>query len=294
MVIEIKTTHIRKALKVLQIILIQNKKGLLGLSILLFFAAIAIVADYIAPYDPYEIVAPPFQPPSSKHPLGTNDIGQDILSEVIYGTRISFYVGLTAPTLAAIIGLILGLAAGYLGGIVDELISGVIDIMLAIPSLPLIIVLAAYLGPSLNNIIVVLAIFGWVSIARVVRAQTLSVKERPYIEAARAIGAGDLRIMLKHILPNIAPLVVAYIILGATTAILTEAGLSFLGLGDPTAKSWGQILHHAHVRHAFELGLWQWVFVPGMCIALMGMSFTLLGMSIEEYVNPRLRSLRAE
>ena len=279
--------------QVLYVIFVRNRKGLLGLSILLFFAAIAILADYLAPYNPYETVAPPFQPPSHEHPLGTNDIGQDILSEVIYGTRISFYVGLTAPTLAATIGLLLGLAAGYLGGAVDELVSGIIDVMLAIPSLPLIIVLAAYLGPSLNNIILVLAMFGWVGIARVVRAQTLSVKERPYIEAARALGASDSRIMLRHILPNVAPLMVAYIILGATSAILTEAGLSFLGLGDPTAKSWGQVLHHAHVRHALELGLWHWVFVPGACIALMGMSFTLIGMALEEYVNPRLRSFEA-
>ncbi len=277
----------------LYFIFIRNKKGLLGLSILVVFALIAVFAPYLAPYDPYKMVGRPFEPPSDKHPLGTNDIGQDILSEVIYGTRISFYVGLTAPTIATLIGLMLGLAAGYLGGKVDEVISGAIDVMLAIPGLPLIIILAAYLGQSLNNIILVLAITGWVGVARVVRSQVLSLKARLYVEAAKAVGASDSRIMLNHILPNVMPLMAAYVILGATSAILTEAGLSFLGLGDPTAKSWGQILHHAHVKHALQLGLWLWAFVPGLMIALMGMGFTLLGMSLEEYLNPRLKSYAA-
>ncbi len=275
-------------------IMIKNKKGLLGFIILLALGMVAVFADYLAPYDPYEIVGDPFQPPSDKFPLGTNDIGQDILSEVIHGTRISFYVGLTAPTIATIIGLVLGLMAGYLGRIFDDIISGVIDIMLSIPSLPLIIVLAAYLGPSLTNIILVIAFFEWVGVARVVRAQTLSVKERPYIEVAKALGASSSRIMFRHILPNIAPLTIAYIILGATSAILTEAGLSFLGLGDPTAKSWGQILNHAYARNAFALGLWMWAIIPGLLIAVIGMGFTLLGMAIEEYVNPRLKSYEAK
>lgn len=274
-------------------VLVRNAKGLLGLLILVAFALVAIFAPLIAPYDPYARVGAPFEPPSPRHPLGTNDIGQDVLSEVIYGTRISFYVGLTAPTIATLIGMLLGIIAGYMGGKVDEVVSGVIDIMLAIPSLPLIIILAAYLGQSLNNIVLILAITGWVGVARVVRSQVLSLKERLYVEAARAVGASDSRIMMYHILPNIMPLMVAYVILGATSAILTEAGLSFLGLGDPTAKSWGQILHHAQVKHALQLGLWLWAFVPGLMIALMGMGFTLLGMSLEEYLNPRLKSYAA-
>jgi len=270
-------------------IALHNKKGLFGIIILLFVGSIAILADKLAPYDPYAIVAPPFQPPSPEHPLGTNDIGQDILSEVIYGARVSLYVGLTAASISTILGLVVGLIAGYFGGYVDEAISGIIDIMLAIPSLPLIIILAAYLGPSLNNIILVLVIFGWVGVARVIRSQTLSIRERTYVEASKAVGSSSFGIIFRHILPSVAPVAVAYVILGATSAILTEASLSFLGLGDPTAKSWGQILYHAQARNALYLGLWLWVFVPGLFIALVGAGFTLLGMAIEDYVNPKLR-----
>ncbi|MEM2197141.1 MAG: ABC transporter permease, partial [Sulfolobales archaeon] len=221
--------------------------------------------------------------------LGTNDIGQDIFSEFIYGARVSLFVGLTAPFIASILGTMLGLIAGYLGGVADEVVTGAIDVMLALPSLPLIIILAAYLGPSLNNIILVLAFFGWSGFARIVRAQVLSLRERPYVEAAKAVGAGGFRIMVRHILPHVVPLIIANIVLSATSAILTEAGLSFLGLGDPTVKSWGQILRRAQVGHAFHQGLWLWVFVPGLGIALLGAGFTLLGIAIEERVNPRLR-----
>lgn len=287
-------TIAKSMLKSTREIVIENRKGLVGMIILIVISGIAILADRIAPYNPYAIVGPPFQPPSPSHPLGTNDLGQDILSEVIYGARISLYVGLSAASISTFVGLVLGLIAGYFGGRVDEIVSGAIDVMLATPSLPLIIVLAAYLGSSLNNIVLVLVIFGWVDVARVIRAQTLSLRERPYIEAARAFGARASRIIFKHMLPNVMPIAIAYIILGATSAILIEAGLSFLGLGDPTAKSWGQILHHAQARNALHLGLWAWVFVPGFLIALVGTGFTLLGMAIEEYINPRLKSYQTQ
>lgn len=269
-----------------------NKFGLAGFSIIFSFILIAVFADSLAPYDPYELVSLPYTPPNEKFPLGTNDIGQDILSEFIYGTRVSLYVGLTVPFIASILGTLLGLVAGYLGGFVDEVITGAIDVMLALPTLPLIIILAAYLGPSLNNIILVLAFFGWSSFARIVRAQVLSLRERLYVEAARAAGASGLRIMVKHILPHVIPLIIANIVLSATSAILTEAGLSFLGLGDPTMKSWGQILRRAQVGHALHQGLWLWVFIPGLGIALLGAGFTLLGIAIEEIINPRLRFSR--
>ncbi|MEM1961390.1 MAG: ABC transporter permease [Sulfolobales archaeon] len=273
-------------------VLIANKFGLVGFSIILAFALVAVFADHLAPYDPYEIVAPPYTPPNERFLLGTNDIGQDILSEFVYGARVSLYVGLTAPFIASLIGTMLGLVAGYLGGVVDEVVTGTVDVMLALPTLPLIIILAAYIGPSLNNIVLVLAFFGWSGFARIVRAQVLSLRERPYVEAARAVGASGFRIMVKHILPHVIPLIIANMVLSATSAILTEAGLSFLGLGDPIAKSWGQILRRAQVGHAFHQGLWLWVFVPGMGIALLGAGFTLLGIAIEERVNPRLRFSR--
>jgi len=279
-------------LRDLRYILVENKMGLIGFIIIMSFALIALLADRIAPYNPYELVGPPYTPPNEKFLLGTNDIGQDIFSEFIYGSRISLYVGLTVPILSSILGTILGVVAGYLGGYVDELIVGAVDIMLALPSLPLIIILAAYLGSSLNNIILVLAIFGWPGFTRIVRSQVLSLRERAYVEAAKAAGAGSFRIMFKHILPHVVPLVIANVVLSATSAILTEAGLSFLGLGDPVAKSWGQILRRAQVGHALHQGLWLWVFVPGLAIALLGAGFTLLGVAIEERVNPRLKYSR--
>ncbi len=279
-------------LRDLRYILIENRMGLIGFAIIMFFTLIAIFADIIAPYNPYELVGPPYTPPNERFILGTNDIGQDIFSEFIYGSRISLYVGFTAPILSSIIGTILGIIAGYLGGYIDELVVGAVDVMLALPSLPLIIILAAYLGPSLNNIILVLAIFGWPGFARMVRSQVLSLRERAYVEAARATGAGSFRIMFRHILPHVVPLVIANIVLSATSAILTEAGLSFLGLGDPIAKSWGQILRRAQVGHALHQGLWLWVFTPGLAIALLGTGFTLLGVAIEEKVNPRLKHSR--
>ena len=273
-------------------ILLRNMKGLIGLLIILFFLVMAIIAPYISPYDPAAIVAPPLQPPSPQHLLGTDQLGRDILSQVIYGSRVSLYVGIVSSMIAVLIGLVLGLAAGYRGGVVDEIISGVIDIMLALPSLPLIIVLAAYLGPSLSNIILILAFFGWVSTARIIRSQVLSIRNRAYVEAAVALGASGIRIMFIHILPSLVPLIIAELVMGATSAILTEAGLSFLGLGDPTTISWGQVLRGAQVYHAMQLDLWLWIFVPGLFIALLGSGFVLIGFAIEEYVNPRLREIK--
>jgi ABC-type dipeptide/oligopeptide/nickel transport system permease subunit len=279
-------------LREVRYVLLESRAGLAGLSIIVFFTLMAVLADWIAPYNPYELVGPPYTPPNERFILGTNDVGQDIFSEFIYGSRVSLYVGLTAPLISSAVGTVLGLLSGYLGGFVDELVVGAVDVMLALPSLPLIIILAAYLGPSLNNIIIVLAVFGWPGFTRIVRSQVLSLRERPYVEAARAAGAGSLRIMFRHILPHVVPLVIAHVILSATSAILTEAGLSFLGLGDPTVKSWGQILRRAQVGHALHQGLWLWVFVPGLAIALLGAGFTLLGIAIEERVNPRLRRTR--
>lgn len=279
-------------LREVRYVLLESRVGLAGLSIIVFFTLMAVLADWIAPYNPYELVGPPYTPPNERFILGTNDVGQDIFSEFIYGSRVSLYVGLTAPLISSAVGTVLGLLSGYLGGFVDELVVGAVDVMLALPSLPLIIILAAYLGPSLNNIITVLAVFGWPGFTRIVRSQVLSLRERPYVEAARAAGAGSLRIMFRHILPHVVPLVIAHVILSATSAILTEAGLSFLGLGDPTVKSWGQILRRAQVGHALHQGLWLWVFVPGLAIALLGAGFTLLGIAIEERVNPRLRRTR--
>ncbi|MEM3832476.1 MAG: ABC transporter permease [Thermoprotei archaeon] len=269
----------------------NDRKGKIGLIIVMFFIIVAVFADMLAPYNPWIQVGPPFQPPSLQHPLGLNDVGYDILSELIYGTRVSLIVGFAAAFFQTLIGVPVGLIAGYYGKYVDELLSGTIDTLLIIPSLPLLIILVAYLGQSIFNIILVLSILGWMGTARVIRAQTLTLKERSYVEASKAMGSSNLRIVFRIILPAVLPIALVQMILEITGAILAEAGLSFLGLGDPTHKSWGMILYYAQQRNALLLGLWWWFIPPGICIALLGTGFVLIGLSIEEYVNPKLRHL---
>lgn len=291
-----KTVNIRKALinllksEFLHAI-ISNRKGRIGLIIVTFFVIIAIFADQLSPYNPWVQVGPPFQPPSLQHPLGLNDVGYDILSELIHGTRVSLMVGFFAALFQTLIGVPAGLFAGYYGGYLDEAISGTIDTLLIIPSLPLLIILVAYLGQNLFNIILALSILGWMGTARVIRSQTLTIKQRDYVEASKVVGSSNIRIIFRTILPAVMPIVMAQMIFEITGTILAEAGLSFLGLGDPTHKSWGMMLYYAQQRNALLLGLWWWFLPPGLCIALLGTGFVLIGLSIEEYVNPKLRRI---
>ncbi|MCC6019404.1 MAG: ABC transporter permease [Candidatus Verstraetearchaeota archaeon] len=271
---------------------LNNRRGLIGLTVILIFTFIAITADIISPYDPWKLTGKPYEPPSINHPLGCNDIGQDILSEVIYGSRVSLAVGFSVAFFSTLIGICVGLISGYYGGILDEIISRGVDVLLALPSLPLIIILAAYLGPSIINIIFVLSILGWGGMARVVRAQTLSLRERAFVESCKAVGMSDLSIVFKVILPNMFPIILAESALRVTGAILSEAGLSFLGLGDPTQKSWGMILYYANTRNAFFMGSWLWVLAPGLCIAILGTAFYLVSSALDEVANPRLRRMR--
>jgi len=224
----------------------RSRSGLLGLAILLFFVLTAIFAPILAPYDPYKRVDRPILAPSSKYILGTNDIGQDIFSELIYGTRVSLTIGFAAAFFTVIIGTIIGVVSGFLGGSVDEVLMRFTDVVMILPSIPLMILLMAIFGKqSFMIMILILSIMGWTGTARLVRSSTLSIKERIYVEAARAIGAGDGHIITKHILPNVSPLIVATMIYAVAGAMMSEAGLAFLGLGDPSTKSWGMILHYA-------------------------------------------------
>jgi len=264
--------------------------GRFGLAILLIFTTLAIFAPIIAPHDPF---APgrPFLPPSPEHPLGTNDIGQDIFSELLYGARISLLTGFLAAFVSVVIGTLVGITAGYRGGLIDEILMGLTDVMLIIPGLPLMIILAAYLKPSFWNIVIIIGLLWWPGTARVVRSQVLSLREAGYVEASRIMGAGDRWIILNHILPNVMPIVLAKFNLAVAGAMLTEASLSFLGLGDPMAKSWGMMLHYAFSRGGFINGLWWWYLPPGLCIALCVLGFTLLSFSFEEKTDPRLKRI---
>jgi peptide/nickel transport system permease protein len=201
-------------------------------------------------------------------------------------------VGLCAAFIATFVGLIVGLISGYFGGLVDEVLMRVTDFFLVIPGLPLMIVLAAILEPRWYNIVLVIALVGWTGTARLVRSQVLAERQKAYVEAAHAIGASDLYIIFRHILPNVTPLLFAQITLGVAGAILSEAGLSFLGLTHPYDVSWGRMLQAASQGGAYTQGAWWYLFFPGMCIVLLAMSFTLVGYAVDEILNPRLRIRR--
>lgn len=278
--------HVQTAWRLLR----GNPIGLLGTAILLSIVGMALFADSLSPYDPTERVSRPFQPPSDQHLLGTNDIGQDILSEVIHGARMSLTVGIVAALLSIGIGTLAGTIAGFYGRGVDAWIMRTADVVLVIPFLPLMIVLAAFLGPSLQNLVLVIGVLTWARPARVIRSRTLSLRTMPYIDAARALGAGNRHILLHHVLSAVLPLSLAQFVLAASNAILIEASLSFLGLGDPTVKSWGTILYYAQARSAFLSGAWLWwVIPPGLLITLTVLGFAFFGFALEEWLDPKLR-----
>lgn len=264
--------------------------GLLGAVIVAVFVAAAVAAPTLAPYDATERVAAPLQSPSGEHWLGTNDIGQDILSELVYGTRVSLLAGVGAGTLATLLAAITGVAAGFVGRGVDTAVMRTADVVLILPLIPVLIVVAAYLGRGLPLTILLLGALLWAEGARVIRAHVLSARERLHIEAARSFGARGGWLVRRHVLPDVAPLVVMQFVHLAKIAILLEASLSFLGFGDPVQRSWGTIIFHAEARGAFLTGAWQWWIVPpGLCVALLIIGFALLGTRIEELTDPRLR-----
>ena len=222
--------------------------------------------------------------------LGTDYRGRDIFAQFVYGARVSLQVGLLSAILSVVIGLIVGLIAGYAGGIVDEILMRFTDMLLVLPQLPLLIVLIAVLGTSQWNLILLIGVLGWMGFARTVRSQTLSLKERPFVEAAKAVGSGTSHILTRHILPNVMSLVYVTLALSVPNAIISEAALSWLGLFDPKVVSWGRMLYDAQWNEGVER-LW-WIVPPGISIALVSLSFILLGYALDEILNPRLRRRR--
>lgn len=222
--------------------------------------------------------------------FGTDELGRDIYSQLLYGSRISLLVGLLSAFIAVAIGLIVGMVAGYQGGVIDELSMRLTDALLVIPSLPLLLVLVAVLGSSIWNLIIVIGALGWMGFARMIRSMILSLKERPYVEAAKAIGGGNVHIMMYHILPNVMALVYVTLAMTVPTAIVSEAALSWLGLFDPNVMSWGRMLHD--VQEGLNIGKWWWVVPPGLLIALVALSFILIGNALDEILNPKLRQRR--
>ena len=269
----------------------NNRLGLIGLGILIFFVITAVFAPYIAPYDPDQRYKP-MERPKADHLLGTNDVGYDILSELVYGTRVSLFITLFASLVSAFIGTFIGLVAGYFKRF-DFFLMRIVDLFLTIPRLPLIIIIAAFMHPSVWNLAFVFIIFEWSITARIIRSEVLTLKNRPYVDTARMFGAGDFHILGRHILPNVVPLVVVQLVFVSRYIILAESGLSFIGLGDPTAKSWGMILHYAfEYPTIFISDVWEWwMLPPGLCIVFTILSLTFIGYALEEIVNPRLKRM---
>jgi peptide/nickel transport system permease protein len=269
----------------------KDKMGLAGLIILLFFVGVAIYAIFSSDtgLKITEATGPRLAPPSLEYPLGTDDQGRSVLTLTIHGTKISLLVGLSATFITMVIGSAVGLIAGFRGGWVDQLLMRITDWGLVIPWLVLAISLASIFGQSLFVIILVIGLTTWPSTARLVRSQTLSVKERPYVERARALGASSWHLVTRHLLPNVMPVIMANTVVIVAIAILSETALSFLGLGDPLSKSWGLILEQASNGGAASQGAWWWLGAPGVCIVLVVLAFTMIGFALDQIINPRLR-----
>jgi peptide/nickel transport system permease protein len=261
----------------------------LGAVVLGTIVVLALLAPVIAPYGLHEQVGPVYGRPSWSHPLGLDDGGVDMVTLLMWGARISLVVGFAATLVSILIGGTVGLLAGYFGKATDTVLMRITDYFLAIPDVPLMIVVAAIWGPSLFHIIVVIGVLLWTGTARVVRAQVKSVRERAYVKRARSLGAGNLRIVLRHVLPQIAPLLIANTVLTIAVAVFDETALSFLGLGDPSRISLGKVIENAFQRTAISSGAWWAIVPPGAAVALLILSCSLLGRAMEDALNPRLK-----
>jgi peptide/nickel transport system permease protein len=267
----------------------QSGPGRSGAILLAVFGAVAVAAPVLAPYDPTARVGQPFAPPSAAHWLGTNDIGQDILSELLVGARISMGVAVLVATLATLVAVVVGMLAGWFSGRVAGALMRFVDVVMVLPFLPLMLLVAATFGGGIGIQVLVIGLLLWARPARVLRAATLAVGSAGHIEAAVWMGAGTPYILRRHVLPRITPIIVVEFVRAAIIAILLEASLAFLGLGDPVAKSWGSMLHYAQARSAFLTGAWvNWMLPPGLCIAAVVLGFALLGFALEQGTDPRV------
>lgn len=273
--------------------LVKDRMALTGMIIVAAFVLIAVFAPYIAPYDPNAILrvdgkVARLQPPSKTFLLGTTNLGRDVFSQVVIGSRIALQVGVLAALLVVFIGTNVGLIAGYFGGWVDALLMRIVDILYGIPFIPFVILLVSLLQPSVWNVIFAVSLLTWRTVARVTRAQVLSLVQRPFIKAARVAGASDFRIIYRHILPNIVPIALLEMSFVVGWAIISEATVSFIGFGDPRAVSWGKILQGAFIAGAMRNAPW-WVAPPGIAIVLLVVGVFFITRGLETVINPRLR-----
>ena len=273
----------------------SDPTGRTGIVVLFGVTLAAVVGPMVLPFDPSKVgtvAADIFARPSGAHLLGTDELGRDLLREFLAGAGVSLAVGLLATVISISVGAVIGLVSGYFGRWVDVLLMRVTDFFLVLPTIPLIIVLAAIIGQSLQVTILVIGLTGWPPIARIVRSQVLTLRERQFVVRVESMGGSHVRLMGLHILPNVAPLIFANAALVIAGSILAEATLAFLGLGDPVHVSWGTMLHFAFVTGAVGRGVWWYFLPPGLGIVVVVLGFTLAGHSLDRILNPRLRERR--
>ncbi|MDC7223016.1 MAG: ABC transporter permease [Spirochaetales bacterium] len=268
----------------------RNKMAVAALFILLFFILISLFAPLLSPYDRDRVdMANAYQKPSAEHWLGTDDLGRDTFTRLLYGGRVSLSVGLVSTAISLLIGVFLGAVAGYAGGWVDNLIMRIVDVVMCFPFFVIAIAIAAVLGPSIYNVMLISGILSWTKICRIVRAEVMAIKGREFIEAAVSLGLESWEIILKHILPNILAPIIVYATLGIATGILSEAGLSFLGLGVKQPQpSWGNMLASAQSLRSLRLHWWLWI-TPGLMVLTTILSINILGDGLRDAFDPKLK-----
>ncbi|MEX0984017.1 MAG: ABC transporter permease [Actinomycetota bacterium] len=272
----------------------RNAQGMVGLVVLAVFIALALTAPLLIDEREIQVAEATgsvYERPTSDHLLGTDKFGRDVLSMLIYGTRISLFVGLTATMGSMFLGGLVGISSGYFGRWPDTLLNALTNWFLVIPWIPLALVLISLkiFGRGLSSIIIVIAITSWAGTARLVRAQALSVKERTYVERAKALGAGNWHMITRHILPNVFPVLFSNLVLTVSLSILSETTLAILGLGDPNSISWGVMIGESFDEGALTAGIWWWLIPPGIALVFVTLSFTMCGYALDEILNPRLR-----
>lgn len=267
----------------------SKKIGILGLCLFLMLAFIAVFAPWLAPWDPYVSSDLPFLSPSSSHLLGTNDIGQDIFSELLYGTRTSLLIGFLSAAISLFLGTLIGMAAGWFGGHIDGFLSKVMAFFMTIPYLPAVIIISAFTKPGIVTTSLILGIMSWSGTARMVRAETMTIVQKDYIEAIRAMGASGSYILFHHVLKELMPLLFHRGIIRVRAGILSEASLSFLGLGSTVEKSWGTMIYYGQAKNALLTDAWLWwILPPGLAIALIACSLIMISYYLEERSDRRL------
>jgi peptide/nickel transport system permease protein len=267
----------------------RRPSAVIGIGLLGAVVLAAVLAPVLAPYGLHTQVGPVFGHPSWKHPVGLDDGGIDMVTLLMWACRTSLIVGFAATAVSMLIGGTVGVLSGYFGGKTDTILMRITDYFIVIPDVPLMIVVAAIWGPSLFHIVIVIGILLWTGTARVLRAQVKSVRERVYVKRARALGAGHSRIVLRHVLPQVAPLLIANTVLTIAVAIFDETALAFLGLGDPSRPSLGKLIENAFERAAISSGAWWAIVPPGALVAVIILSCSLIGGALEDALNPRLR-----